>query len=223
MNLIFVYDGGWSKVIKENIIFYLVGEMSKRNNLGALMNADGTAGIQNDIKGDIVNTYELGKSTIYHVTKFCPSCPKGVEQPTNHVVISRGLNNVSYMCDVCGDHYYYLKSEVWGFIPEAQMKYYGLPDYEKKVNRKPYELHYLEARECHWYEVIDLNVTTITPGIWTAVTELSAQIFHKNIDGYAPGRLMGQFLKNGEETTIPEELGPKMQQSMAWLKQMEYI
>ncbi len=186
------------------------------------MNKDGTAGIQNDIKGNIVNSYELGKSTIYHVTKFCPSCPQGVEQPTDHVVISRGLNNVSYMCDVCGSHYYYLKSEVYGFIPEAQMKYH-VKDYVKKVNRKPFELHYLEARECGWYEVIDLDDTTITPGIWTAATELSGQVFHKNIDGFTPGRLIGQFLKTEEEVPISPELGPQMQQAMAWLKQMEYM
>ena len=187
------------------------------------MNEDGTAGIQNDIRGcEVIETHEIGKTTIILAKKFCPSCPSGVQQPTDHVVIKRGLNDLTYTCDTCGYKYYYLKNELFTFIPEAQMKYIK-PDYVKKVNKRPYELHYLEAKECGWFENIDLNNTTMVEGVWTAVTEISAQIFHRSMSGHAPGYLMCYMLKDHEQNPIPNELGPQMQESIAWLKQMEYM
>jgi len=224
MNLIFVYNGGWSKAIQEDIVFQLVaGEMPNLKNLGALMNEDGTVGIHNQPRGcEIFTSMTLPNSVVARAKKFCPSCPPGVEQPTYHVVTIRKIGGVTYQCDVCGYFYYYLKNELFTFIPEAQMKYH-VKDYVKKVNKKPYELHYLEAKECGWFENIDLNNTTIKEGVWTAVTEISAQIFHRSMSGHAPGYLMCEMLKIKEQNPIPNELGPQIQEAMAWLKQMEYM
>jgi len=187
------------------------------------MNADGTAGIENDIKGEILESQAFGTFRVYHIRKHCPYCPEAQQgiQPVLHLVISKGLNSVSYHCNVCYVQYYYLKHETYLYVSEGELTNH--PSYTPRPKQESYQLHYNEARCSRWFENQNLDNIAIESGIWTMATEVCAQLFHKKMSGRSPGYFMGISLAEEREEKITSEHAEKFEQALSWLKTRDYI
>lgn len=198
------------------------GDMNQLSEeLKSIRNEDGTLGVQNDIKGEILQETKFGRIKLYHIKKFCPYCPAGIEQPVEQVVVYKGLNNVDYHCEVCCVQYYYLQNTTYKMRPEAELKSMGFP--LSTPTRKPYELHYIEARESKWYEDINYEETEVVSGLWTMATEACAQFFHKQMSGKAPGYFVGLQLLDNIQETITEEDSEKFLQAYTKLKEKGFF
>lgn len=195
--------------------------VSRLEGLKDIMNADGTLGVQNNIKGEILQEAKFGTIKLYHIKKFCPWCPKGIEQPVEQVVIYKGLNNVHYHCQVCCTEYYYLQNRILRMRPEIEFETLGYRTLNP--NRKPYELHYMEAVECKWFQNLNYEESRIVANTWTMATEVCAQFFHKSMKGKAPAYYIGGNLLNGEEIKITNEDGQIFQEAYKSLQELNYF